>query len=76
MSHIIRETAGEKRKFLPTRIGFGMLEPMKALIGILVLLVMAVSTPGCYTPEGGSSIPWNEPQPGENSSSFVPQVNF
>ncbi len=40
------------------------------LIPVLLLAAAAIFLSGCAGPEGGSSIPWAEPEPWENQPSF------
>jgi len=40
------------------------------LLPVLLLAVAAVVFSGCAGPEGGSSIPWAEPEPWENQPTF------
>ncbi|MDP3981878.1 MAG: hypothetical protein Q8Q33_10745 [Chlamydiota bacterium] len=43
---------------------------MKKIFLLLLLIICAVSVSGCATPEGGSSLPWSEPESWERSPSF------
>ncbi|MFH1039235.1 MAG: hypothetical protein V1789_11275 [PVC group bacterium] len=36
----------------------------------IFLLAVAAAVSGCSTPEGGSSIPWGEPEPWEQQPNF------
>ncbi len=39
-------------------------------LAALVLLALAAGLAGCSTPEGGSSMPWSQPEPWEQQPSF------
>lgn len=46
---------------------------------ILLLLILAASTTilsGCYTPNGGSSIPWNQPASWEGKTAMPGMAQF
>jgi hypothetical protein len=43
-----------------------MLPPSIRIILIIAALASLLSITGCETPEGGSSLPWNRPQPWEH----------
>lgn len=44
---------------------------MRKLIPIFLLLILAAGLlSGCEAPDGGSSLPWAEPEPWENQPNF------
>lgn len=42
----------------------------KIALALLIILAGGLLLSGCAGPEGGSSIPWAEPEPWENQPSF------
>lgn len=42
----------------------------KLSLPVLLLAAAAIFLAGCAGPEGGSSIPWAEPEPWENQPTF------
>ena len=71
---IIKKKGKDKRKFLPIGILFWYFYEMKNLLVLAFILASLSVFSGCYKPEGGSSIPWNEPSSVEGS--LTPRVNF
>jgi len=42
----------------------------RLVLPVLLLAAAAIFLSGCAAPEGGSSIPWAEPEPWESQPSF------
>jgi len=76
MEDIISIGRKEKRFFLPLIFPFAIFFSMKRSAAFLILLGLILSVSGCYTPEGGSSLPWNQPTQDEGSTSFTPRVTI
>ncbi len=53
---------------------FSLKLPAFRLFVLAILLAVSFLLVGCETPEGGSSIPWDRPQPWERSG--LPGVGY